>query len=331
MKAKEIGGYFGLELNKGNEYHNMAIHLNTGRNCLEYLIKMLNIKKIFVPYYNCEVMLEPIKKCKVNYEFYHVDNKLAPIVNQKIKSNETLLYVNYFGLKQNIVNSLSYKYKNLIIDNSQAFYCPLVEGMDTFYSARKFFGVPDGAYLYTKKKKIKLYKDDCSSSRMQHLLIRLDEGAEKGYNNFKLAENSLNNLSIRKMSNITKALLCNINYEYVKSVREQNFLFLYEKLNRLNRIEFDLSKLVAPMVYPFFTKIKGLREKLIKNKIFLATYWRNVLNLVDRDQLEYKLVNQILPLPIDQRYGKAEMEYIVYLIKNSTTDSNRSVKKDLYL
>jgi hypothetical protein len=52
------------------------------------------------------------------------------------------------------------------------------------------------------------------------------------------------------------------------------------------------------MVYPFMTNTKRLKEKFIKNKIFLATYWLNVLKLVDEDQLEYKLVNKILPLTI---------------------------------
>ena len=33
-----IGGYFGLELDKKNEYHSEAIRLNTGRNALEYIL-----------------------------------------------------------------------------------------------------------------------------------------------------------------------------------------------------------------------------------------------------------------------------------------------------
>lgn len=39
--------------------------------------------------------------------------------------------------------------KNLIVDNVQVFYTPPIKGLDTIYTCRKFFGVPDGAYLYT--------------------------------------------------------------------------------------------------------------------------------------------------------------------------------------
>lgn len=43
----------------------------------------------------------------------------------------------------------SEKYSNLIVDNVQAFYTPPIKGLDTIYTCRKFFGVPDEAYLYT--------------------------------------------------------------------------------------------------------------------------------------------------------------------------------------
>lgn len=42
---KEIGGFFELELPQKEEYHSKAIRLNTGRNCLEYILKSNNYKK----------------------------------------------------------------------------------------------------------------------------------------------------------------------------------------------------------------------------------------------------------------------------------------------
>ena len=40
---KEFGGYIEFEYFHGNEYHDKAIKLNCGRNCLAYLIKLYNI------------------------------------------------------------------------------------------------------------------------------------------------------------------------------------------------------------------------------------------------------------------------------------------------
>lgn len=65
-----IGGYFGLELNNKNEYHSKAIRLNTGRNALEYILRTKKYHKIYLPYYTCKVLLEPIIKLNLLYEFY---------------------------------------------------------------------------------------------------------------------------------------------------------------------------------------------------------------------------------------------------------------------
>ena len=68
------------------------------------------------------------------------------------------------------------------------------------------------------------------------------------------------------------------------------------------------------MVYPFLAPIKGLREKLIENKIFVARYWPNVLDWTTKDDIEYLLAYQMQPLPVDQRYGEEDVEKLISLI-----------------
>ncbi len=98
-------------------------------------------------------MLEPFKKLGIPYEFYHIDINFEIRECFTLKANEALLYVNYYGLKQRYVEQLANKTGDrLIVDNTQAFYAKPIAGIDTFYTCRKFFGVPDGAYLYTDKR-----------------------------------------------------------------------------------------------------------------------------------------------------------------------------------
>ena len=70
---------------------------------------------------------------------------------------------------------------NIIIDNTQAFFSRPLPEIDTFYTCRKFFGVADGAYLYTDKEADFDIPQDYSSSRMLFLLDRLDRSAEKAF------------------------------------------------------------------------------------------------------------------------------------------------------
>ena len=313
---KAIGGYFELELKKNEEYHKDALPLNTGRNAFEYILKTNTYTKLYIPYFTCDVLLQPILKLKLKFEFYSIDENLEPIFDySKIEEDECFLYTNYFGLKDSFVNQLSEKCKNVIIDNAQSFYSKPISNFSTFYSPRKFFGIPDGGYLYTSKIIEDALDQDLSYNRFEHLLKRIDMNAEDGYDCFSLNDKRLNNLPILKMSNLTKRMLESFDYKLIAKQRIDNYLFLDKKLGKINKLKIDFDKNQVPMVYPFWGNLE-LRKKLIENRIYFATYWPNVKEWTRPSTLEYKLTEEMIYLPIDQRYGVKEMELIVNMITN---------------
>jgi len=312
---KSIGGYFDLELSSLGEYYPKAIALNTARNAFEYILKVRHYKKVYIPYYTCDVMLEPIKKLKVDYEFYHINQNLEPVFDfNKISSDEGFLYTNYFGLKAMFINELAKKVSNLIIDNAQSFFSEPINYVDTFYSPRKFFGVSDGAYLFCNKQLNEEFEQDLSYNRMSHLLIRSDINAEVGYEEFCNNDSGLINQPIKKMSNLTHKILETIDYKFVKLKRIQNFEYLHKFLKDRNFLKFEKSNTQVPLVYPFWTKKSKLKKRLIENKVYCATYWPNVLTWCEQDSLEVQLTNELVHLPIDQRYSELEMNKIIKLI-----------------
>ena len=64
------------------------------------------------------------------------------------------------------------------------------------------------------------------------------------------------------------------------------------------------------MAYPYWTNDDSLRKKLIDNRIYVATYWPNVVEWCGIGGSEYELAKDLLPLPIDQRYDKNELNKI---------------------
>ena len=141
-----IGGYFGLELQVGESYHKNLTALNTGRNAFEYILRARGYQHVFIPYYTCDVLLEPLRSLNIAYDFYSIDEKLEPVSLTGINNNSAYLYTNYFGLKTGYIKQLAALIPNLIVDASQAFFDKPLIGIDTFYSPRKFFGLPDGGY-----------------------------------------------------------------------------------------------------------------------------------------------------------------------------------------
>lgn len=308
-----IGGYFELELATHNELHTESIKLNTGRNALEYILRANNYKKIYLPYFTCDVILEPILKINIEYEFYNINENLEPEFDfNNLKDNEGFLYTNYFGIKDNYIISLSKKILNLIIDNSQSFFSMPISNVDTFYSPRKFFGVPDGAYLYCSKPINKELEEDLESiNRVGHLLTRIAFSPEFGYPLFLTNDKALSNEPIKKMSRLTSKLLSSIDYNKAAKRRKLNFNYLHEKLEAKNLLKFNKIEDQVPMVYPFRTNDLRLRDNLLKNKIYTAIYWPNVKKWCEKDSLEYKLTEEVVYLPIDQRYNFNDLKTLL--------------------
>ena len=248
-----IGGYFELELRGGQELHTGALHLNTARNALELLLKEKGFNGIYLPSYVCDSILRPIKKLSLDYEFYSINDRLEPEIKPaSLKENYAFLVVNYFGLKDAAIAKLRHLFRNLIVDNAQSFFSHPIEGVDTFYSARKFFGVPDGAYLYTNQPIGTKLEIDLSWERMEHLLMRKDIGPESGYPAYLANEDRLRHVPIREMSELTRHLLKNIDYEEAARRRIANFKILHGSLSLYNHLKFDWDGSQVPMVYPFF-------------------------------------------------------------------------------
>ena len=148
---KSIGGFFSLELSHttwGERYPD-AIKLNSGRSCLEYILRSRKYTKVHIPYYTCDAILQPIKELGLDYDFYHIDKQLHLADKVDVGDDEVLIFTDYFGLMDDYASEVAYEYSpNVILDNTQAFYTRPRRNTDVFNTCRKYFGVSDGAYLF---------------------------------------------------------------------------------------------------------------------------------------------------------------------------------------
>ena len=316
-----IGGYFEIA-DKDCECGRMPIDgiaLNTCRNALEYIILQIpDVKRIYVPYYTCEAVVEPLRRLQVEYKFYHINEQLEISQEISLGEGDYLIANNYFGIRDAYIAKLAKKYGDrLIVDNAQALFAPALLNVKAAYSTRKYVGVADGGFAVgVHAIGIIDYDEDNSLEHDSHLYIRKERGAEAGYKDYQKNECKLDNQQIRRMSPQTKEILYQINYESILEKRRQNYLYLSQILGEKNFLQLpSIDSFTCPMVYPFMTDDESLRGRLIQNKVFVARYWPNVLEWCNEDELEYKLTTQIIPLPIDQRYGKEDMDRIIEIIR----------------
>lgn len=314
-----IGGYFELELPQHRGFlHDDGVLLNSGRNALEYVLRSKpEARHLWIPYYTCDAILEPITKLGIPFNFYHIDDRLELKDELALRDGDALLYTNYFGIKDAYVKQLVEQYgSKLIVDNSQAWFAEPINGISTVYSPRKYVGIPDGGIAYCPNGlDINQFEQDHSFDRCSHLLKRIDMGASEGYSDFKANSHKLYDQPIRTMSELTKTILSSISFDDVKRKRIVNFVVLHETLQVSNQYVMpDLSSFSCPMVYPYFSNDASLKQRLIENKIFVATYWPNVKEWCIPDDLEYWLAEKTVFLPIDQRYDKEDLNRIINTI-----------------
>jgi len=109
---KGIGGFLELELpNPSKSFHKNAISFSTGRACLNFILQQVKPKMIYIPYYTCDAVIEPIQINNIKFKYYSLNNNLRPdeiILNDneykkfKITMNKISMELNFvyisFGL-----------------------------------------------------------------------------------------------------------------------------------------------------------------------------------------------------------------------------------------
>ena len=309
---KEIGGYLELERFSGPMLHEGALALSSGRACLSYLIEQRGIRKIALPDFNCDVVAAACRAHGVQIRTYRVGMDLRPEDTQT-EEDEWFYLVNFYGqLTEEELRSYAARFPKLITDNAHAYFDRPLPGVDTFYTCRKFLGVPDGGFLYTDAPARELPADE-SHERMDFVLGRFERPAGEF---FASASRNNDELSAepKRMSALTRNLLHAVDYDRVRDTRTQNFRILHEALGRYNRL--CLRETEGAYAYPLMRpEGQALRRRLIEKKIYVSKLWPNVPEEQPADSAASRLAEQILPLPCDQRYGAEEMAFIIDAVR----------------
>lgn len=313
---KEIGGYFQLEEMPGEEYYPDLYRVNLGRTALLWLLKSRRCRKILLPYFLCGSVVHTCQENQIETEFYHLNEKLEVLyLKEQLPEGEYLYLVNYYGqLSDSRISEYKKIYGNIIVDHTHAFFQKPLKGIDTLYSCRKFWGVSDGAYLSTDASLTENKTVDYSAERMKHILGRYEHNAGTYYKDMLENAAKYDGMELRQMSKLTQNLLKAVDYDRAKKKREENYRILGELLP--SESIFNQTVPEGPFAYPYFhADGMKLRRYLAEKKIFVPTYWKNIIENSETKSLEYTWAANILPLPCDQRYSVEDMKYMASVVR----------------
>ena len=322
---KEYGGYLRLELNDNahywKHYDNNSVKLNSGRAAIYCAVEMGKFERVFIPAYTCDTVAQFLISKNIGVVYYNITNTFDPIIHGFTK-NDVLVWTNYYGILSNKNKMILKKYKNVIFDNTQAFFTKPLVNSYTVYSFRKFFGVSDGALLiYPKGNKCDLtLARDKSSETSLFLLTTIENGTNNSYSDSLKNEERISKSDILGMSQLTDAILRNVNYNQVKKRRRDNFEYLDKRLCKINELsDFIKHHLPSdiPMIYPLLIKNENLRSILISEHVYVPQWWKYLINSNLSNDFEKYLSKYLIPVPIDQRYTFEDMEMISKIIEKN--------------
>ena len=316
--SKAIGGYFELELPCPKSFlYSAALGFQSARAAFFALLREGRPNRVWMPRYICNAMLEPLARVGIECLFYSINGQFDIEGEVDVRSEDWLFYVNYFGVCSDNVDRIFERFNQhqIVLDHSQAFYVAPKNCLATIYSPRKFFGVPDGGLLITQLPvQIPSEIDEGSINRVAHLFKRLADSPESGYADYLQAEKSLSEFEPLEMSRLTQRMLSSIDYQYIKTRRDENFRFLHESLGNINQLQIKLNKVDGPLCYPFITSNPDIRKLLIAGRVFIPSYWPDVKERTCDDDVEAYLSDKCMAIPCDQRYGIQELTKITQII-----------------
>jgi hypothetical protein len=304
---KGIGGFFELELPQcGALPHPRALALSTGRACLMVILQNLLPTRVYLPFYTCDATLEPFARSGVETRWYGLDETLFPAELPALAAGEYLLWTDYFGICGGHTKRLKELFgEQLLIDDTHNFFREGHERQWSFTSARKYFGVPDGAFLYAPRP-ISIDATQFTGISLTHGLLRRLGKLEEAFAAYQAYERSLD-CSVNLISEISDRLLRGIDTAAVATARRDNFAYIHAALGPYNQLQLRVTDQV-PFCYPYLPAKPIERSTLHRRGFFIPCLWPEVNGRAhDGFDFERRFSLQLLPLPIDHRYTPTEL------------------------
>lgn len=320
-----------------------------GRPALKWILEAEGLKagdEVLVPAYLCPAVLSPIVALDLTPILYKVDANLninLDDLEQRISGRtKAILFIHYFGFPQpqTVLECVSELRRDavLIEDCVQSL---LTEregrwlggiGDYSIVSFRKFVAVPDGALVRSRKP----HPPPPHGSQLgmgavlrlagmvvKHWYLRSNESDEAMFARYadllKIGEDAFDHFDDSlAMSRLTWHLLALQDWDHIRQVRRDNYRVLSERLAALDGLTLlhdSLPEGVTPLGIPILIDNphdRGvIRTKLIRRGVYAPVHWHLPPQVSKSTFPEaWELSEKEITIPLDQRYGKAEMEYV---------------------
>ena len=345
----ELGGDYSLSLSQltvkdNNIFRYLddcsnAIYFDSGRNALKHLIKKLERKtKVLLPEFICE----SVNNCfdRETIDFYKIKSDFTIDIDdleQRINEDTDIIFLmHYFGAVQPAETlkriKVAARDNNCIIieDTTHSIFSEVSTiGDYQICSLRKWMPIPSGGVLYSVKKDMfdvfenLAYRKNIDNDRAYGMILKdlfLNYGLDCNpfYRKiFAECEERLDeSCEINLMSDLTAFMASCVDTDTLRRTRISNYKRLEKTLAKIGIFPaIRLGCNECPLVLPIRVGDRNaFRSYLIENKAYCAVHWPFDELYPEQRPFARECADYFISLPIDQRYGNEEIDYLASLI-----------------
>jgi hypothetical protein len=350
QKRRSIGGDFEFNIDDLKKKPGNGIPLcgpkgtwtASGRSAFSIVLKHLRNKgigEVLLPAYLCESILQPVKALGFKYSFYHVDNSLA--AHPEPKSGTVVYLIHYFGWMNPSTGALrerTGKGFHLIEDASQALLSDWgYESKDEQHivlSPRKYGPLPLGGWCSLiaghseplPEMEMLAWRSLAARLVRRTYLAESDAPVDPEIEEFYMSalrsvEIYLNNHPADAgLPGNVLSLVEGLDWIETGRRRRENWQYLNKRLGGyVEPLMPDLPPDVVPLGYVIRLRERDkVRARLAARRIFCPVHWPLPDEISESlFPVEVNLSNTFMTIPIDQRYGLDDMDYIADVLKES--------------
>lgn len=316
---------------------NSFLLCNTGRAALALALKDWMYRGgtgvVWLPDYLCQSIAAACERygCQIKY-FSDRPNRLNHNYSLAPEKNDAVLFVHYFGFRNDGFLNWLNKFPRernwvLIEDCVQALFSGYVGSYGDYVitSFRKWGAVPDGASIHSDHmlERTEMLDPDEVFVSMK-VAAKLMRGQRRPAKDFlsliNESEKRLDSDAPRHMSWMSRHLIGQYDTKSISKIRRDNWIRLNEALvcipeirERLIPLFPTLDELAVPLCFPVRVtegKRDLLRLWLGDNEIYCPIHWA-IDDVYGISTETLTLSQEVLSLPIDQRYKQNDIERLV--------------------
>lgn len=296
---------------------------NSGRSSLRWIIEsaQLQSKRLLLPDFLCEVILDVLAEYDIDVDFYSVDCQLAYQLPDDLSHYDALYLIKYFGATTtSFEHAIATFQHSIIVDDVFSPYPHILDIAQPWYSfnsLRKISAVADFSMLYSNQLlkplnlnpliKFAVLKYQAKQNKFDYFNAK--KGEEQTY--LSLFNQGESYLDKHKgiFSPSSRSVVESIHFyqglQRERIIRRKNYAVVQQLLSEhILPIKSD-DYSFAPILLHNRDAIRG---KLMEYNIFLAVHWPAPIGVVNQ------LSHSILSIPLDSRYDESDMREICLYI-----------------